>query len=206
MTPSLRDYSARQFPNHELVAWGGTTNQNTAALTSHTVVVQVVGAQKAFAVYERIRNLTAAPVSCIDVLPTEASVIPTGGEDGEGVIDLPGRRIVAGLLVGALSGAMVVAAAGMLATDSLQIAAVLAVYGAMVGAAVGGILSGGRFACQRASFQPRAPGERIVVIAVLLDNEAEALSLVRSMESCGVDGDVEYRLVDELGGWRLPST
>lgn len=206
MTKSLCDYSASQFPNHELVAWGGTTDQYTAALTSDTVVVQVVGERKGFEVYERIQKLTAAPLSCVDVLPTESSVVPTEGEDGGGVIDLPGRRIVAGLLLGAFFGAIVMAAAGLLASDSVQTVAVLAFFGALAGAAVGGIFSGGRLAGQRASFQPQAPGERIVVIAVLLDNEPEALSLVRSMESSGVDSDVEFRLVDELGGWRSPST
>lgn len=207
MTKSLCDYSTALFPNHEVVAWGGTNDPNTVALTSDTVVVQVVGARKSLEVYKRLQNLTAAPLSCVDVLPTESSVIPSEGEDGGGVVDLPGRRIVVGMLLGASCGALVMAAAGLLASpDSVQTVAVLVFFGALAGGAVGGIFSGGRLAGQRASFQPRAPGERIVVIAVLLDNEPDALSLVRSMESSGVDSDIQFRLVDELGGWRSPST
>lgn len=206
MTKSLCDYSAALFPNHEVVAWGGTNDRNTSKLTSDTVVVQVVGARKSLEVYKRLQNLTAAPLSCVDVLPKESSVIPTEGEDGGGVVDLPGRRVVGGVLLGVLCGALVMAAAGLLASDRAQTVFVLAFFGAFAGGAVGGIFAGGRFAGQRASFQPRAPGERIVVIAVLLDNEPDALSLVRSMESSGVDSDVQFRLVDELGGWRSPST
>lgn len=206
MISSLREYSAAQFPNHELVEWGGAPHRSDAELTSHTVVVQVVGSQKARDVLDHLRQLTAAPCSCVDVLPTSPTVLPKAGEDGDGIIDLPIRRIVFGAVLGALVGALAVALGGMLVSGSSHSVVVLAVFGGLAGAAVGAIVSGARLAGQRATTQPQAPGEHVVLIAALLDDEEEALRVVRSMESSGVDSDVEYRLVDEIGGWRSPST
>lgn len=206
MISTLRDYSAGQFPNHELDEWGMPPYRSEQDLTSHTVVVQVVGADKAVAVHDLLRQLTAAPLACVDVLPSSPTVLPTAHEDADGVVDLPVRRIVFGAIFGALAGAVAVAFGGMFVDASRHSVAVLAVFGALLGAAVGGIVSGGRLAGQRATTQPQAPGEHVVLLAALLDSEDDALHVVRAMESWGVDTNVEYRLVDEIGGWRSPST
>jgi hypothetical protein len=68
---------------------------------------------------------------------------------------------------------------------------------------VGAIVGGSRFAGQRATTQPRAPGRTVTVVAAFLDDDASAAPLARAV---GPAADYEVRIVDHQGAWRSPGT
>jgi hypothetical protein len=105
-----------------------------------------------------------------------------------------GGFLVFGLLAVALS---------LVFTDSGVTAGIIGGFTALVGAAVGAIVGGSRFAGERATSQPRAPGRSITIVAAFLDDDESASSLATSV---GPAAGYEVRIVDNKGGWHSPPT
>jgi hypothetical protein len=200
---SLQEYVARQFPQHEIDA-SAPSNPDDLELTDNTVVSFVVGARDGLDLLNRFRQSAPnARVAAVEVRPTDATVVPTAGEDADGVVDLPARRVVASVGIGAVAVGVAGALLSYLFTSSVTSAVIVGVFGAMIGAAVGAIVGGARMAGERATSQPRAPGKPITVVAAFLDDPASATSLATAV---GPAADYEVRIVDHSGGWRSPPT
>jgi hypothetical protein len=199
---SLQDYVASQFPNHEIDLWDAASSPDLE-LSDHTVVSQVVGTRDGLDLLNVFRRRAPnARVAALAVRPSSAmTVVPTDDEDRDGVVDLPFRRVVTSVIVGAIVLGVALALIMLIAHQSVASAAIVAGFGAMIGAAVGAIIGGSRLAGQRANFQPQAPGRTITVVAAFLDDDASASSLAQSV---GPVADYEVRIVDHSGGWRSP--
>jgi hypothetical protein len=198
---SLREYVARQFPEHEIDAWDAT-NPDDLSLTEHTVVSYVVGTRDGLDLLNSFRrSAPTARVAALAVRPSEPTVVPTTHEDRDGVIDLPTRRVAMSGIAGALIVGVVFTIGSLAITHSGVVAAIVGVFTAIIGAAIGTIIAGGRLAGQRATSQPRAPGERITVVAAFLDDEDSAASLARSVDAAA---EYEVRIVNRAGGWHSP--
>ena len=142
-------------------------------------------------------------MAAVEVRPSDPTVVPTLGEDRDGVVDLPTRRIAVDVLGGLVVVGLAAGIATWAITGSGATSGIAAAFGALIGAFVGAIVGGARFAGQRANWQPRAPGRNITVVAAFLDDDASAASLARSI---GPAADYEVRIVDHEGGWRSPGT
>ena len=74
-------------------------------LTSHTVVAHVVGRADGMELARRVRAvLPGTDVGSVLVRPTEPTIANTGGEDPEGVVDLPRRRVASAGIAGLAAG------------------------------------------------------------------------------------------------------
>jgi hypothetical protein len=199
---SLKEYVAQQFPQHEIDVWEPASPADLE-LTDHTVVSYVVGTRAGLDLLNTFRrSVPKAHLAAVEVRPTDATVVPTTGEDRDGVIDLPARRVVVWVVGGFVVLGVLGLLASLLVTDSGVTAGVIGGFMALVGAIVGGIVGGSRFAGQRATSQPRAPGRCITVVAAFLDDDESASSLASTV---GPAADYEVRIVDHLGGWRSPA-
>jgi len=200
---SLKEYVAQQFPQHEIDVWEPGSPPDLE-LTDHTVVSYVVGTRAGLDLLKTFqRSVPKAHLAAVEVRPTDATVVPTLGEDRDGILDLPARRVAAWIVGGFLLLGLLGVAASLVFTDSGVTAGIIGGFMALVGAIVGGIVGGSRFAGQRATSQPRAPGRSITVVAAFLDDDESASSLATSV---GPAAGYEVRIVDHLGGWRSPAT
>jgi hypothetical protein len=200
---SLKEYVAQQFPQHEIDVWDPGSPPDLE-LTDHTVVSYVVGTRAGLDLLKTFRrSVPKAHLAAVEVRPTDATLVPTTGEDRDGVIDLPAQRVAAWIVGGFLVLGVVGVAASLVLTDSGATVAIIGGFMAVLGALVGGIVGGSRFAGQRATSQPRAPGRSITVVAAFLDDDESASSLATSV---GPAAGYEVRIVDHPGGWRSPAT
>ena len=200
---SLQEYVAQQFPQHQIDVWE-PGDPPDLELTEHTVVSYAVGTRAGLDLFNTFRRTVPnAHVAAVDVKPTDPTVISTTGEDRDGVVDLPVRRVAAWVVGGFLVFGLVAVALSLVFTDSGVTAGIIGGFTALVGAAVGGIVGGSRFAGERATSQPRAPGRSITVVAAFLDDDESASSLATSV---GPAAGYEVRIVDNKGGWHSPAT
>ena len=200
---SLQEYVANQFPQHEIDVLEAP-KENDLELTDNTVVSYVVGSRAGLDLLNTVhRSAPRARVAAVEVRPSDPTVLPTLGEDTDGVVDLPTRRIAVDVIGGLVVVGLAAGIAAWAITGSGSTSGIAAAFGALIGAFVGAILGGARFAGQRANWQPRAPGRNITVVAAFLEDDASAASLARSI---GPAADYEVRIVDHEGGWRSPGT
>lgn len=201
---TLTDYAATHFPNH-------VTEQTDAdmtldmTLTDHTAVAHVVGSASGMELARRVKQAVPnANVAAVMVRPTEPSVVPAGGEDSEGVVDLPYRRIAAAGSIGAIAfGAGIGVVVGLVANSAVIgviLGAFAAILGGVIAAMVGG---GGRYAGQRAWEQPHAPDRTVAVVAAFTGTEREAVAAARVMDEMD---PYEVRIVAADGAWHTPNT
>ena len=196
---SLQEYAQSNYPNHHIA-----TPDGDAELTANAVVAEVLGRADIAGVTKEIRNaMPEARIAVVRISRTEPTVVQQGGEDPEGVIDLPKRRIAvsafaAGAVVGLVIGAIV-----WLATSFLP-ALITAVFSGVVAAVIGAMLGGGgRFAGDRAWAQKNAPEKAVNLVAVLTSEEPDALRAVQAIERRGI---YDIRIVGSDGAWRSPNT
>jgi hypothetical protein len=150
---SLQDYVAQQFPQHQIDVWE-PGDPPDLELTDHTVVSYAVGTRAGLDLFNTFRrSVPNAHVAAVDVKPTDPTVISTTGEDRDGVVDLPVRRVAAWVVGGFLVFGLLAVALSLVFTDS-------------------GVT---------ATSQPRAPGRSITVVAAFLDNDESASSLATSV-------------------------
>jgi len=200
---SLQEYVAQQFPQHEIDVWEPGYPPDLE-LTEHTVVSYVVGTRAGLDLLNTFRRSAPnAHLAAVEVRPTDATVVASAGEDRDGVVDLPLRRVAAWVFGGFLVLGLLGVAVSLAFTDSGVTAGIIGGFLALVGAIVGGIVGGSRFAGQRATSQPRAPGRSITVVAAFLDDDKSAASLATSI---GPAAGYEVRIVDNKGGWHSPTT
>ncbi|HEX3090250.1 MAG TPA: hypothetical protein VHQ23_16485 [Ilumatobacteraceae bacterium] len=200
---SLQEYVTQQFPHHDIDMLE-PRDSSDLELTDNTVVSFVVGSRAGLDLLSSFRqSVPNSRVAAVTVKPTDPSVVPTGDEDGDGVVDLPVRRVAAYGVIGFVAVGVLGALIAAITTDSATSIAIAAVFAGIIGAIVGAIVGGSRLAGQRATSQPRAPGRDITVVAAFLDDDASAASLARSV---GPAANYEVRIVDHDGGWRSPGT
>ena len=197
---TLTEYTTSHFPNH-------VTDQTRGdmTLTSHTVVAHVVGLNDGMELARRVRDaLPDTDVGSVMVRPTQPSVANTGGEDPEGVVDLPRRRLVsAGIVGGVVTGVAVGVLVGLI-SNSVSTGVITGVFASILGAVVAAMAGGGgRFAGDRAWEQPHAPDRTITVVAAFTRTESEALDAARVMETLD---PFEVRIVSADGAWHSPNT
>jgi hypothetical protein len=197
---TLTEYTISHFPNH-------VTDQTRGdmTLTSHTVVAHVVGRRDGIELARQVRAvMPGTDIGSVLVRPTEPSVANTGGEDPEGVVDLPRRRVASAGIAGAVViGALVGVVVGLV-SGSFWIGLITGGFAAVLGGVVSAIAGGGaRYAGDRAWEQPQAPDRTITVVAAFTTNEEEALGAARVMEMLD---PFEVRIVSTDGAWRSPNT
>lgn len=195
---TLVDYAQAHYPNHSMETDGDVT------LTSHTAVAHVIGETDTVKMKALMQEqLPGTPVGVVWVKPTPPSVVPNGGEDPEGVADLPRRRLaVAGVSVGAVVGVLVGIVAGLI-SDSAWTGVIVGVFAAVLGAASGAMISGGgRFGGDRAWQQSNNPTETVGLVAAFLDEERLANNAVQVMETLHPH---DVRILSERGAWHSPS-
>ena len=200
---TLLEYAKQQFPDQSSKVWLGADGSGLE-LCDYTVVAHVVGADDGLSMVNIARRSSGhQQVGAVLVTATPPSVVPTEPEDGGGIVDLPRRRIA----VAAITGAVVVGAAtliGLSLTGSALTALIVATFAAVIGAVIAAMMSGaGRYAGQRADFQPQVPGQEIAIVATRASTESEATDLARLLEQSVPH---ELRIVSSDGGWRSPNT
>jgi len=200
---SLQEYVTRQFPQHDIDVLEPRTDTDLE-LTDNTVVSFVVGNRAGLDLLSTFRRSAPnARVAAVEVRPSERSIVPSENEDRDGVVDLPVRRVAVYVIVALVVFGVVATVIAWAITGSVATAAIYGGFAALIGVFVGAIVGGSRFAGQRATTQPHAPGQRITVVAAFLDDDAEATSLATSV---GPAADYEVRIVDHSGAWRSPAT
>jgi hypothetical protein len=200
---SLQEYVTRQFPQHDIDILEPRSGVDLE-LTDNTVVSFVVGNRAGLDLLSTFhRSAPHARVAAVEVRPSDRTIVPGEGQDRDGVLDLPVRRVVAFVAIGLVVFGVVATIVSLIITDSWTTAAIYGCFAALIGAMVGAIVGGSRFAGERATSQPRAPGRSITVVAAFLDDDAAATSLAQSV---GPAADYEVRIVDHSGGWRSPPT
>lgn len=197
---TLIDYARVHFPNHATDSSAGDLT-----LTAHTAVAHVVGSANSNELIERTRRaFPEIEVGAVLLRPTEPTVNPTGGEDPEGVIDLPHRRVAtAGIVGAAVIGGAVGVIVGLV-TESLVIGLIVGVFAAILGGTVSAIAGGGaRYGGERAWEQPHAPDRTVAVVAAFTAIEEHAVAVARVMEA---QDPYEVRIVSADGAWHSPNT
>jgi hypothetical protein len=195
---SLQEYAQINYPNHRL-----TTADGDVELAAYTVVAEVLGSTNVPGVTDELRKaMPDARVAVVRISLTEPTVVAQGGEDPEGVVDLPKRRIaVSAIAAGAVVG-LVVGVIVWLTTSFIQ-GLITAVFSSAVAAVIGAMLGGGaRFAGDRAWAQRNAPDKTVNLVAVLTGEEPEALRAVQAIERRGI---YDIRIVGVDGAWRSPN-
>lgn len=171
-------------------------------LVDHTVVAHVIGADAAIDLLRRMDDAGWTRSAAVLVRPVTPSVAGTGRENPESVTDLPDRRVAAVAALGALVGAVVVAAIGFLIADEPATGFIGAAFGAVIGAVIGAMVGGlGRHAGEQAWSQPHAPGRTMGVVATFVGDERALADAVHVMELA--DPHV-IRVVNAQGAWRAP--
>lgn len=197
---TLEAYAARRFPQHRI-----SVQSPTVSMTDHTTVGEVIGANTAGVIIERLRReMPTANVGLVLVLPNEPTIVATTGEDKEGTIDLPRRRPA----LAAIGLATLVGIVGLFVarevtngwTGALISGAFLAVLAGVIGALLGGA---GRYAGARAWQQQRQGQDVIGLVAVCEDGEASAEQAAETLERMGV---IDVRIVGKDGAWHAPNT
>lgn len=208
MATDLVDYAQQAFPRHEIAPWRDHEGLDSGELTlqPHTLVIHVVGTETAGAVLTLVEGLAdGEQVRAVVVRTPDPSIVRQDGEDPDGIVDLPLRRLVVAAVLGAVLGMGVGTAIGALASESLTPALVIGAFIAVVGAALGAVAGGGaRFAGERATSQPPARGEDVTIIAAFFDNEDAATSLARKV--AGAEHQFDMRIVSADGSWHAPAT
>ncbi len=99
---TLLEYAQQHFPEHEVECPDGAVPLNDI-----TVVAHVVGRTRAASLVEGLRKALHAGIAreeprikTVIVEPTSPTMVNSGGEDPEGVVDLPVRRLAVGALIG----------------------------------------------------------------------------------------------------------
>jgi len=197
---TLTEYAETHFPNHVT-----EPTQGDLTLTDHTAVAHVVGAANGKAMARRVQQaLPQAGVGAVMVRPTEPTVVAEGGEDPEGVVDLPIRRVALSGVVGAVLAGVVIGVLVGISRDSLWVGLVVGVFAAILGAVVAFMLSGGsRFGGERAWEQPNVPDRTVAVVAAFAATEREAIAAARVMDELD---PYEVRIVTSDGAWHSPNT
>ena len=86
---SLQEYVTQQFPHHDIDMLE-PRDSSDLELTDNTVVSFVVGSRAGLDLLSSFRqSVPNSRVAAVTVKPTNPSVVPTGDEDGDGVVDLP---------------------------------------------------------------------------------------------------------------------
>jgi len=202
MTTTLSEYAEQHFPGHDTEPWGDRTEQQLQ-LSSHTVVVHVVGTQDAAGVVATMQRHTTDPVAAVVIKPVSPSVIPDEREDSDGVFDLPRRRVVTAAAGGALLGGAASLVAGII-VGGLMTGLVLTLFGMAAGATVAAVWGGGaRHASERAVSQPQAPGRNIAIVAAFLHDEGAAMALAQQVSAA--DEQYDVRIVGPDGAWHAPN-
>ncbi|MBI5090747.1 MAG: hypothetical protein HZB15_18305 [Actinobacteria bacterium] len=197
---TLLEYATTQFPNHITDDDGGDK-----VLTDHTAVAHVVGSANAAELVQRVqRVLPKVEVASVMVRPNDATLVPQGGEDPEGVVDLPYRRVAASSIAGgAVVGAIVGVVVGLI-TGSPMAGFIAGGFGAVLGGMIAAIAGGGaRLAGERGWDQPHAPDHTVAVVAAFATSEDEAMEAARVMDEVG---PYEVRIVSSDGAWHSPNT
>ena len=152
---SLQEYVTQQFPHHDIDMLE-PRDSSDLELTDNTVVSFVVGSRAGLDLLSSFRqSVPNSRVAAVTVKPTDPSVVPTGDEDGDGVVDLPVRRVAAYGVIGFVAVGVLGALIAAITTDSATSIAIAAVFAGIIGAIVGAIVGGSRLAGQRATSQPR---------------------------------------------------
>jgi hypothetical protein len=195
---SLQEYAQINYANHLV-----TTPDGDVELSANTVVAEVLGTTDVPGVTREVRkSMPDARVTVVRISRTDPTVVARGGEDPEGVIDLPKRRIAVSALVAGAAVGLVVGAIVWLATSFVP-AFITAVFSGAVAAVIGAMLGGGaRFAGDRAWAQKNAPDKTVSLIAVLTSEESDALRAVQAIERRGI---YDIRIVNGDGAWRSPN-
>jgi hypothetical protein len=195
---TLAEYAHQHYPNHRVDATDGPV-----PLAGHTTVAHVIGRDRGRTMVDALKQrIEPERVTSIVVRPTDPSVVNSGGEDPEGIADLPYRRVAAGAVVG---GVVIGAAVGVVAGlifGNLIAGLVLGVFGAVIGGVIGGVASGGgRFGGHRAWEQQHAPDSSVVLVAVLLDEESRATEVATYMAAYEPE---DVRILNTDGAWHSP--
>ncbi len=200
---TLADYAHHHFPEHPTHSADGSSE-----LHGRTAVAHVIGRDRASALEAGLRRHLASAgadeVAVVELViePTEPTVVNTGGEDTEGIVDLPHRRVLSAAIVGALSLGLGVGILAWLihsATAGLILGAFAATLGGVVGASVFG---GARYGGERAWEQPHAPDQQIVLVAASFPDEHGATDAARLMANYSPQA---VRILDEHGAWHSPT-
>jgi hypothetical protein len=197
---TLLEYATTHFPNHVTDDSGGDK-----PLAEHTAVAHVVGSANGMQLVERVqRALPSADVAAVMVRPNEPTVLPQSGEDKEGSVDLPYRRVATSSIVGGVVAGIVVGVVVGLVTGSFLAGLIGAGFGAALGGIVAAIAGGGaRLAGERGWEQPHAPDRTVAVVAAFVASEDEAMQAVRVMDELG---PYEVRIVAADGAWHSPNS
>ena len=118
---TLTEYASTHFPNH---VTDPITDRSAGdlTLTDHTAVAHVVGSANGMELVRRVQQaLPQAGVAAIMVRPTEPTVVSDGGEDPEGVVDLPYRRIATSGVVGAIAAGVAIGVVVGITASSAEI-------------------------------------------------------------------------------------
>jgi hypothetical protein len=197
---TLLEYATTHFPNHVTDQDGGDK-----ALTDHTAVAHVVGSANGIELARRVQlAIPNADVGAVMVRPTEPTIVPHAAEDGQGVVDLPRRRVATAALVGALALGAALGIILGLVTRSTIIGVIVGLFAAMIGAVIAAMAAGGgRYAGERAWEQPQVPDRTMAVVAAFTATEHDAIAAARVMDQFDPD---EVRIVAADGAWHSPNT
>lgn len=196
---TLTDYAHQLYPNHEAHSPSGDRD-----LAEHTVVAHVLGRRRARDIEtEMRRELPPDRVTAVIVEATMPTMLDEGGEDHDGIIDLPYRRVGAGAVIGGLVIGAVVGVIVAATTGSGSALVVLVIFGVVVGAVIGALAAGGgRFAGEHAWEQSHEPDSTVVLVAALLDDPAMAHDVAAHMSGFGAE---DLRILAPDGSWRSPN-
>ena len=196
---TLADYAHQRYPNHRVDVEAGRIE-----LAEHTTVAHVIGRTAGEQLSDSIRRrVDPGRVATVIVEPTEPTVLDKGGEDKEGISDLPHKRVGAGAAVtGAILGVVVGVITGI-AIGHVVAGVLLGIFCAIIGAVIGFMVSGGaRYAGEHAWEQEHHPDRAVVLVAALLDDETTAKDVASEMSAFGIE---DVRILNHEGSWHLPN-
>ena len=196
---TLADYAHQRYPNHRVDVEAARID-----LASHTTVAHVIGRTAGERLSDSIRGrIDPNRVATLVIQPTNPTVIKDGGEDKEGIADLPHKRLGAGAAVtGAILGVAVGVITGFAIGDVVA-GVLLGIFCAIIGAVIGFMVSGGgRYAGEHAWEQEHHPDEAADLVAALLDDETAAKDVASEMSAFGIE---DVRILNREGAWHTPN-